>query len=346
MAERTQKWDILKFFLMFTVVLGHFLDYHTEDSQIMRGAFLFIYSFHMPLFIFVSGLFSKRMVNEKRWDKMLGYLVLYFFTKVCIFLYELIFKQETDFRLFGETGLAWFMFAIFAFSVITVGARRYKPQYVFIISILLSLLTGYDSSIDSELVLSRIVVFYPFYFAGYCLNPKKIEKLSHGKLKKIAAAAVLIILAIIAFTVPGVYCVRPMFTGQHPYDSLDGGENFGFLIRLACYAVSALCCICLIILTPDRIGRGFIAKRGQYTLSVYIFHYIIKMLLYNVFDGKEIFSGAAGWLLIPLSLAITILLANKYLNRVVTAVSNLPQTARKNKIAKEVNLNESTKLWY
>ena len=329
MAERTQKWDIIKFLLMFTVVLGHFIDYHAEDSQVMASAFLFIYSFHMPLFIFVAGLFSKRMVNERRWDKMLGYLVLYFFTKICVFLYELIFKYETDFRLFGETGLAWYMFAMFAFSVITVGTSRYKPQYVFIASLLLSLFAGYDSEINHTLVLSRIIVFYPFYYAGYCLDPKKIEKFSHGILKKIAAFIIIGAIAAVAFGIPSVYCVRPMFTGQHPYTSLGAGESFGFLIRLACYAVSALGCISLVVLAPDRIRPRFIAKCGQYTLPVYIFHYIIKMLLYNTFELKEFFDEPNSWLLVPISLAITILLGNKYLNKVVTAVSSIPQIALK-----------------
>lgn len=261
---------------------------------------------------------------------MLGYLVLYFFTKVCVFIYELIFKQETDFRLFGETGLAWFMFAIFVFSVITVGTSRYKPQYVLVISLLLSLLAGYDSNIDSELVLSRIIVFYPYYFAGYCLDPKKIEKFSRGKVKKVLAAAVVAGCAAATFlATDSIYCVRPMFTAQHPYTELDIYADYGFLIRLGCYAFTALLCAAFIVLTPDKLGKGFIARCGQYTLSVYIFHYIIKMLLYNVLDGREIFSGAAGWWLVPLSLAVTILLGNKYLNKVVTAVSSLPQTAKK-----------------
>lgn len=341
MAKRTQKWDILKFFLMFTVVLGHFIDYHTAQSQIMQNVFLIIYSFHMPLFIFVSGLFSKKMVNEKRWDKMLGYLALHFFTKVIIFLYEVIFKQETDFRVFGETGLAWFMFAIFIFAVITVGTKRYKPQYVFIVSILLSLLAGYDNEVGADLVISRIFVFYPYYFAGYCLDPKKLERFSRGKLKKLAAFLILAALCAVVFAVPEVYVVRPMFTAQHPYESLGDLESFGFLIRLACYAASSIMCLCFIVLTPDRIGKGFIARCGQNTLSVYIFHYIIKMLLYNVLDGREIFSGYNGWWLVLISVALTILLGNKYLNKVVTLVSELPQTARKKEQETETKIMSS-----
>ncbi|MBR5262525.1 MAG: acyltransferase family protein, partial [Clostridia bacterium] len=72
---RLEKWDILKFVLIFFVVFGHF----SEQYAGMTGLFFFIYSFHMPLFIFVSGLFSKRTINENRYDKIFTYFVLYVF---------------------------------------------------------------------------------------------------------------------------------------------------------------------------------------------------------------------------------------------------------------------------
>ena len=64
--ERVSLWDNAKFLLIFLVVLGHFADYYTKDSLNMRRLFLFIYLFHMPAFIFISGLFSKNTVNHKR----------------------------------------------------------------------------------------------------------------------------------------------------------------------------------------------------------------------------------------------------------------------------------------
>lgn len=334
MNNRIRKWDILKFFLMFCVVLGHIADYHTAEDAIggetARSLYLLIYSFHMPLFIFVSGLFSKRMVDERRWDKILGYLVLYFFTKVLVFAYDAIFKQEFEFRLFGETGLAWFMFALFAFALITVGASRFKPAYVFVFALVLSLLAGYDNSVSSELVISRIIVFYPFYYAGYCIDPKKLENLSRKIPMKLVALVLIGVLIWVAFTFDWLYCVRPMFTGQHPYKSLGAGEDFGPLIRLACYAVSALACLCLVVLTPNRKGRSAAAKLGQFTLSVYVFHYIILKLLYNTFEIRQYFTEENMiWLLLPISLAITLLLSNKWFNSLVLKVMAIPHSAKR-----------------
>lgn len=35
---------------------------------------------------------------------------------------------------------------------------------------------GYDENIGSFLYLSRIIVFFPFYYTGYCLDIKKLQE--------------------------------------------------------------------------------------------------------------------------------------------------------------------------
>ncbi|MCD7843041.1 MAG: acyltransferase family protein [Clostridiales bacterium] len=67
---RIEKWDLLRALLIFLVVLGHTVNYYTADSVWMRGLFLFINSFHMPCFLFLDGLFSKRNVDGKRYSRI------------------------------------------------------------------------------------------------------------------------------------------------------------------------------------------------------------------------------------------------------------------------------------
>ena len=59
MGNRIALWDNLKFFLVTCVVIGHFADQFTDLSKIYDSIFLFIYSFHIPLFIFIAGLMFK-----------------------------------------------------------------------------------------------------------------------------------------------------------------------------------------------------------------------------------------------------------------------------------------------
>lgn len=74
-TKRIYKWDNLKCFLIVMVVIGHFVNQYAPISNTMKSLSLFIYSFHMPLFIFLSGLLQKKWDARHpfRWDKPIYY---------------------------------------------------------------------------------------------------------------------------------------------------------------------------------------------------------------------------------------------------------------------------------
>jgi len=67
METRNLYFDNMKFILIFLVVLGHFANLH-RLLPIMGGLNNAIYSFHMPLFIYISGYFSRDVVQPRRTD--------------------------------------------------------------------------------------------------------------------------------------------------------------------------------------------------------------------------------------------------------------------------------------
>ncbi len=329
MLQRIQKWDILKFFLMFTVVLGHFFEYHTDEYQMAKGMFLFIYFFHMPLFVFVSGLFSKRTVNEKRWDKILGYLVLTFVTKLLMFTFNGVLTKNLYFNTFGDSGLPWFLFAIFVFFAITVFTKNYKPQYVLAISILLALVVGYDNQVNYKFALSRIIVFYPFFFLGYITDVKKLEEFCKGKVKKVLSFLVVTAFLIACLSVKMMHMFRPLVTGQNSYQSLGELSELGFLCRLSYYVVAIVVGLAIIILTPENLGKGAIAKKGQFTLPVYMLHYVVMIISYRVFDvSVYIDKWWKMFIFFPASFVITYILSNEKLNKLINKLYEIPKQAK------------------
>lgn len=62
--ERDVYFDNLKFILILLVVIGHFMEpFNAERTT--QAVYQFIYSFHMPLFIFAAGYFSKSIRYPK-----------------------------------------------------------------------------------------------------------------------------------------------------------------------------------------------------------------------------------------------------------------------------------------
>lgn len=326
---RVQKWDILKFTMVFLVVLGHFADCYVDSSVQMKGLFLFIYTFHMPVFIFVCGLFSKRAINENDKSRIFGYLFMYVFLKFFIFFIKIIIGQKPSLSIFREGGLPWFMLALSAFIVITIFVKDFSPVYVLSFSILLACISGYDSQIDSFLSLSRIIVFYPFFYLGYISDRKKVEEFCDGKKQKICAGIILVIFTFVVFCfTDDLYWLRPLITGVNPFSTLGEQKQNGLIIRLIYYIVSGLVTCSVIVLAPNKCKFDFIVKSGQRTLAVYSFHYMFIYILYYCFDCKSYFDRIFGdfSIIVPivLSLIVTLFLSLKIFSVLLNYIVNPP----------------------
>lgn len=64
--SRSPYWDTLKGLLILLVILGHC------GTALSDGLLSVIYSFHMPLFVFISGYFSKKTASYKRTEQKTG----------------------------------------------------------------------------------------------------------------------------------------------------------------------------------------------------------------------------------------------------------------------------------
>ena len=88
---RSGYWDNMKILLIFLVVLGHYFGYGFVYGDLSEGRWIipnavygFVYMFHMPLFSFVSGYFSKNLDKCRR-RAVPQYLIPYIlFNTLCV----------------------------------------------------------------------------------------------------------------------------------------------------------------------------------------------------------------------------------------------------------------------
>jgi fucose 4-O-acetylase-like acetyltransferase len=171
--------DWLKAFAIVLVVSGHAIQYSLGrdfDSNIL---FRLIYSFHMPLFIFISGYLispGKRLVFLWKQFKLLMipfliWMVLYSFYYRRFDLqighwyilpgyYLEIFKSP------GRGGL-WFLWALYMIDVIYFFLRQ--SRYFYVLSVVLVVLLYVGSSFYPELNsygLRFVMFFYPYFLLG------------------------------------------------------------------------------------------------------------------------------------------------------------------------------------
>ena len=294
--ERNYWLDNTKAMLILLVVLGHAADYYTDVSDDMKVFFFFVYLFHMPLFIFLSGLFSKSIINGKRLklEKIVSYLILFVSLNILIFsIRRFVMGQDNSFSLFSVDGVPWYMFAMAAWLALTYLLKDIKPQVLIVLSVLLALYVGYDHRVGDFLVASRIIVFYPMFLLGYYLPVEKVMKLKQYKVLVPVAAFVLVsIFLAVYFRIDDFYQLRPFLSGRNSYETA-GQETLGGLIRFVWYGATIVISMSILMLMPMKKFSWSVI--GMRTLPIYFLHRPL-IYLFHHFGLDQMFEDVLGGL--------------------------------------------------
>ena len=177
---RIAKWDNARALLILLVVTGHIADgimetSSVEISNLMKSIYIFIYMFHMPVFLFLAGLFHKPYTRKAplRIHKILSYILLGFALKfVNLFFANLLHRPANDRALFwlSDSHTPWFLFSLAIMMILVYLLRNRSLLCILPLSILIACLSGYNNSIQDFLYLSRTIVFFPFYSIKYHFN--------------------------------------------------------------------------------------------------------------------------------------------------------------------------------
>lgn len=323
---RDAYYDNVRGILILLVVVGHFLERVLDQSYPVKAVFLWIYSFHMPLFIFVSGYFSGNLVKDKARVKKRAfeYLSLYLFYKGAICFTKQALGQRSGFHLLSEDGIPWFLAVIAVYSVLVYVFRNVeggRKNPVLLVSVVLSLLAGLDPEIGDELVLSRIIVFFPYFYLGYLLRGVDIR----GKARKLCPQPVAVVLLVLALAACWVwldelYILRPMFTGRNSYSALGTRANWGVAYRLAAYGISVVMSVLVLAAVPSNLPK-IVALAGRNSLQVYLYHRIVIYLLtwLGMFTVLTRYGLAGIGVMTVFAAALTFLLALETLGRPIKA---------------------------
>lgn len=332
--ERIYFYDNLKFILITLVVIGHFL-LLIPDVNGAKGLILFIYSFHMPLFVFVSGFFAKKIKDKNgnfRLERIFGLLIIYIIFKLLFyFLVKVMFHQSMTFSLVAEIDAPWYLLAISLWFILTYLFERIKPKYLFGISIIVALFAGFDIRISDVLCLSRVLVFYPFYLAGYYISKERMEQLSQTlhqrKWQMLSVVSCVILLLLFLIFEKELYFMKPVFTGQNPYAILEFPFDIplmGLITRVIMYVIATVLSIATLSIIPRR--KLIFSSLGTRTIQIYVLHYLICLIvLYSGLNEQFVsqFKEMTVVIYIIFSIILTILLSWKYLEYPFSKILNM-----------------------
>lgn len=278
--SRIYKFDNIKLLTIILVVVGHVIESYVDKSDMFKSLFIFIYSFHMPLFVYLSGLFQKRFSDENklRINKIAFYVALGFLLKLINALAKMACGKSFSIEFFGGSSIDWYLFELSMFMVTAYLLRRIHPAIMLSLSTVIGCLSGYFNFIDDTLYLSRFFVFLPIYMLGYYMTPQLLIKIEKNYIVKAISGISMLLYFVLCFrNLDLVYKLRKLFTGRNPYSDvlIDG---CGFEHRLLCYGISIVLCMAVFCFIPN-IRVPVISNMGANTLAVYFWHRPILYLL-------------------------------------------------------------------
>ncbi len=255
--ERNAYFDNTKAILIILVILGHIVEPWRDSVYGCKVAYLFIYSFHIPVFVFITGYFAKYIKNFKPKEiKYLGLFVIF------TFLYLPFTKRIFLTNLIIPYWILWYLISLVCWYLLLPIFKRLR--HPILISLIIAITAGYIHQIGYVASISRTLVFLPFFLAGYYLDKDKFKVLT--KEKAIAIMAI----ALVSLVILGHSIDHRWLWGSFSYASLNHPEWFAGVYRLGVYAIAVVVGLSFFSLIPQT--KRFYSCIGRYTLWIYLIH--------------------------------------------------------------------------
>lgn len=314
--ERVAYLDNARYWVMLLVVIGHTLtQFVAIDSA--RAVYVWIYAFHMPFFVLISGYTARHYVGDFRQvRRIVSTLVIpYLIVETSLQLITRHYQNEPDhLMILSPQWLAWFMAALFIWRLTTPIWRALKHPIT--ISIMISLTVGLIE-IPNVLSLPKVLGFLPFYVIGLHMNRERFERLADVRIR-VASASLLILSLIICYFYSDSWETDWLLWKQR-YDEnpLNATPWEGILQRSELLVIGLVLTFAALSLIPR--GRSLTTVLGGRTFYCYLIHGFIILILklqFDVFDSIEKYGVAA----VIGSMISAVILANLLMTNIVSRI--------------------------
>lgn len=275
LKQRILYWDVIKFFAIFLVVYGHTIQYLNPKIRLLWDSSIInvIYSFHMPLFMLVSGYFARSLFKKDIKEIIKNKFVQLVLTSVTTYIITgviLIFLRHTPvvegFKiLLGKSITSyWFLKALFIFYVLTSVLYQISKKNKLLAILSAALLLLLPTNILDYV---HCISMYPYFIVGLLLY-KCEKKFFHNK------KLIMIVSALIYLMLSYFYHSRDYNMYDHHFD-WNTEYLYLYVIRFIIGISASFVCIILIrkicMMFKGHKTIDFLAKIGTCTLGIYIF---------------------------------------------------------------------------
>jgi fucose 4-O-acetylase-like acetyltransferase len=322
-GRRVPMWDNARFIAITLVVVGHAILKLIAESDTAYGVYLFVYAFHVPVFVAVAGYFAKaNPPGVKQLKRIVTDLVLPYL------IFEAIWSAIHSIRagwvsvdFVSPSWTLWFLLALIVWRVVLPYLALLR--FPFLISVIVSVACGYLPGVGGDFALNRTLALLPFFVLGWKLRQLPLTAIWLRAstrtvwLVRAGAIAVFGVLAlVIALDVPlwRDLKVRRVFLYEQAYPEFGYDQWWAGALRLGAIALAVVLIAAFLVLVPRR--TTWFSSLGQATMYVYLLH---TFVLYPIRDSGMLGGPQSDLLLVGMilfSILIAVVLSQPIVRRI------------------------------
>ena len=243
---------------MVLVIAGHILRgstfYYNSACVVLEE---WIYTFHMPLFIFLSGYFSRKKDKgsfpSSIW-KLLEPLIIYHIIGISI---ESLYSGSITLKaILTPWYVLWYLLSLIYWRCMiqyTPDKLLSNTKLVLIASFCISVVAGYFPFL-SQLSISKTFEYLPYFFLGYCMRGKNL-------FLPIKYRPICLLFLIVTLVIPLIY---PQYLESYKFAGLEKTIlMFGLVVAMS---------VSFLNICPNT---KWIAKQGRLIMQYNIYHAFI-----------------------------------------------------------------------
>lgn len=281
------KLNNAKGILILLVVFAHFLEI---GMSLYIPLFVFIYSFHMPLFVMISGYLSKRI----RLNKIIRIAILLLIFQILLVLMFKYFGYVKVTKISAMTVPVyqlWYLLSLVVWYLIAFGLNRIQNRIISILIIVLLVGISISSryfTMDIAQILpvtnangytfgfQRTLSFFPYFILGYLL-PKDIMQKIYDLKPSFAKLIFIPFFLIVAYLGAKVKNINLLFLGSFGFSEIDLVPHLSPMVQLyIVYLIIPALCLGVLNIIPSN--KNIFTKLGSRTLPIFILHPIFILI--------------------------------------------------------------------
>ncbi|EKT4092678.1 TPA: hypothetical protein UOA80_001048 [Stenotrophomonas maltophilia] len=267
---RNSRIDAAKFVLMFLVVAGHLIEWLPLDSG--QVVYRWIYMFHMPAFVFLSGLVCADVLDVRRARTLVSFVVLPYLVHQLATngMVSILGKEPFAYQVSNPYWALWYLVSLFCWRLLLpVMVATGAPV---VVAVGISLLSGLAPEFNHSWSMGRTASLLPFFVLGYVFAQKGGPRLPSGR--PAVAVAMLVAVGVAAYLSREV--PLQWLWAHTPYQGFGVGPVEGISLRAAQLLLGMMGATAIFMLIPDS---EKIAALGRQSLAIFIGHiYVLKAM--------------------------------------------------------------------